>query len=250
MAQEERLDPIGNVYADAERAAAYATLRYPGTYYLAFRDIPALLERHARGVRALDFGCGAGRSSRFLATHGFTVTGVDISPQMIEQAQRADPDGDYRLIADGELAGMGSFDLIFAAFTFDNIAGTARREATLRSLAGLLAPGGRIVLLGSRPDIYWHEWASFSTAAFPANRRARSGEAVYIVMKDVPDARPVVDAIWFPEDYAALFEAAGLNVLETLGPLGLPSDGQEWISETTVAPWVSYALALAGTPRR
>ena len=33
---------FGNVYEDEERARAYATLQFPGTYYLAFRDLPAL----------------------------------------------------------------------------------------------------------------------------------------------------------------------------------------------------------------
>jgi hypothetical protein len=35
-------DHFANVYADAERAKSYASLDYPGTYYLAFRDLPAL----------------------------------------------------------------------------------------------------------------------------------------------------------------------------------------------------------------
>ena len=33
---------FGNVYEDEERARAYATLEFPGTYYLAFRDLPAI----------------------------------------------------------------------------------------------------------------------------------------------------------------------------------------------------------------
>ena len=48
-----------NVYADETRARSYAGLEYPGTYYLAFRDLPGLIERHVRGRTALDFGFGA-----------------------------------------------------------------------------------------------------------------------------------------------------------------------------------------------
>ena len=33
-------DDFSNVYADAERAASYADLEFPGTYYLAYRDLP------------------------------------------------------------------------------------------------------------------------------------------------------------------------------------------------------------------
>jgi hypothetical protein len=32
-----------NAYADAERAEPYARLEFPGTYYLAFRDLPNIL---------------------------------------------------------------------------------------------------------------------------------------------------------------------------------------------------------------
>ena len=49
-------DPFSNVYEDEERARAYATLEFPGTYYLAFRDLPGLIRRHNHGSRALDFG--------------------------------------------------------------------------------------------------------------------------------------------------------------------------------------------------
>jgi hypothetical protein len=49
---------FGNVYEDTERARAYATLQFPATYYLAFRDLPALIRRYNHGRRALDFGCG------------------------------------------------------------------------------------------------------------------------------------------------------------------------------------------------
>src|ERR1700742_2310203 len=48
----------------------------------------------APGTRVLDVGCGVGRWSRMLAARGARVTGVDLSPTMIEQArQRAATEG-------------------------------------------------------------------------------------------------------------------------------------------------------------
>src|ERR1700745_397491 len=183
-----------NVYEDADRARAYAELEFPGTYFLAFRDLPGLLRKHVSGRRALDFGCGTGRSTRFLREMAFEVTGVDISEAMLDHARARDPQGEYRLGADGNLGGFATrpFDLILAAFPFDTST-DGQKACALRELRRLLAPGGRLVVVVSSPAIYSHEWASFSTRDYPANRSARDGDHVQIVMLDVPDRRPVVD---------------------------------------------------------
>jgi SAM-dependent methyltransferase len=235
---------FSNVYDDTERAQAYATLGFPGTYYLAYRDLPTLIAEHVSGRRALDFGCGAGRSTRFLGRLGFEAVGVDISRSMIEMATRLDPDGTYLLVADGNLGAFepAGFDLVFSAFAFDNIPGAEKRQALLRELRRLLSPRGRIILLCSTADIYLHEWASFSTRDFPENRRAKSGDRVRIVMKDVEDRRPVEDQIWVHRDYLDQLTAAELELLAEHRPLGREDEPYEWLSETTVAPWVIYVV--------
>jgi ubiquinone/menaquinone biosynthesis C-methylase UbiE len=237
---------FNNVYEDAERARAYAKLEFPGTYYLAFRDLPGLLRKHVGGRHALDFGCGAGRSTRFLRDLGFEVIGVDVSGAMLDQARARDPHGDYRLVADGTLAGFGSgtLDAILAAFTFDNVP-TQQKTAAFRQFRRLLAPGGRLFLVASAPEIYLHEWASFSTRDFTANRTARDGETVRIVMLDVPDRRPVVDVLCSDARYRELFEAVGLGVVESARPLASGAESVQWVSETTVPPWSVYVVGTA-----
>lgn len=167
---------------------------------------------------------------------------------MLEQARKLDPGGDYRLVAEDDFGGLeaGAFDLILSAFTFDNIATLERKASALRSLASLLDDRGRIVSVVSSPDIYVNEWASFSTRDYPENRRAKSGDRVLIVMLDVPDRRPVEDIVCTGEDYAELYRAAGLSVLEVLRPLATGAEPVEWRSETRIAPWVVYVL---GRPR-
>ena len=233
-----------NVYADPTRADAYANLDFPGTYHLAFRDLPAILKEHVAGRTALDFGCGAGRSTRFLKRLGFETVGIDISPRMIELASAADPAGNYRCIESGDFSSFhpGEFDVILSAFAFDNIPDRSNRRDLLRALAQLLTESGRIVIVGSTPEIYMHEWASFTTKDFPANRMARSGDQVQIVMKDVTDSRPVVDLIWSHGDYLQLFAAASLELLAEYRPLGRDDEPYGWLSEKTVAPWVIYVL--------
>lgn len=187
-----------NSYEDAKRAEAYAKLEFPGTYYLAYRDLPEIIFKHVKGRKAVDFGCGTGRSTRFLRILGFEVIGVDISGDMIRKAKEIDPESDYRLIGDGSLAQLGSgvCGLVLSAFTFDNIPTMDRKVKIFREIRSLLRYEGKMVNLVSSPEIYTHEWASFSSKDFPENRQARRGDKVRIIITDVEDNRPVEDIVW------------------------------------------------------
>jgi len=237
-------DEFSNVYDDEVRADAYAKLEFPGTYYLAYRDLAAILTEHVKGARALDFGCGTGRSTRFLRDLGFETVGVDSAPHMLERARQRDPGGDYRWVPDGDLTSLeqDTCDLVLSAFTFDNIPTMEKKVALFRSLGQLLKDGGRIVSLVSAPEIYVNEWASFSTKNFPENRTARSGDKVRIVMLDVEDRRPVEDILWTDEDYREVYRRSKLVLIKSYRPLGKKAEPFSWVSETTIAPWTIYVL--------
>jgi len=155
-----------NCYQDVSRASAYATLEFANTYYLAYRDLPAIPSEYVTGTEALDFGCGTGRSTRFLKKLGFKVSGVDISEDMLRVARTLDPSGDYRIVPGDNLAEFApeTFDLIVSLFTFDNVPSTAKVQI-FSDLRNLLRPTGTIVSVVSSPEIYTHEWASFSSSA-------------------------------------------------------------------------------------
>ena len=239
--------PIANTYADPQYAEAYARLEFPGTYSLAFRDLAEALARHARGPAALDFGCGAGRSTRFLRRGGFEATGVDIAEEMLRRAREQDPTGEYRLVPDGDLGCLAdiSFDIVLSAFTFDNVPTRDHKLRILRELRRVLRDDGTLLNLVSAPEIYTHEWVSFSTRGFPENRHAASGDTVRIVNLAVADRRPVEDVLWTDDAYHEVYRAASLVVVETLRPLARPGDPFPWVSETTIPPWVVYVLAKA-----
>jgi len=233
-----------NVYEDSKRADSYSKLEFPGTYYLAYRDIPGLLKKHVNGNKAVDFGCGTGRSTRFLKKYGFDTIGIDISIDMITKAREFDPAGEYLLIENDnyEKLEINYYNLVLAGFTFDNIPGKKNRINILGKLKEIINNEGTIVLLDSTPEIYINEWASFSTKDYSENKNAASGEKVRIIMKDVEDKRPVEDFIWFHEDYLELFKQTKLNLVETLKPLGKINEPIEWVNESRIAPWIIYVL--------
>jgi 2-polyprenyl-3-methyl-5-hydroxy-6-metoxy-1,4-benzoquinol methylase len=233
-----------NSWDNGAIAASYAKLEFPNTYYLAYRDLPEIISRHIRGKKAVDFGCGTGRSTRFARMLGFETIGIDVSKHMISTASAIDPSGDYRLVNDGNYShlGEGLYDLVLSVFTFDNIPGWENRCNILKSLGKLLSPEGRMICLDSTPELYTHEWASFTTRQFPENLKAKTGDIVRDIILDVEDQTPCEDIFWTSEDYNSLFNMAGFVIEAVYKPLGYDHEPFEWINEKEIAPWVIYVL--------
>ena len=90
---------------------------------------------------ALDVGCGVGRLSRLLAEAGLTVTGVDVSVEMIRIATGRHPD--IRFIHADFLVWqpLSNYDLVVAWDSLFHVPPDRQAEATDR-LCDALAPGG------------------------------------------------------------------------------------------------------------
>jgi hypothetical protein len=119
------------------------------------------------------------------------------------------------------------------------------KAKVFRDLQRLLVPTGAIVNVVSSPEIYRHEWASFTTKAFPENAVARDGDVVRIVVTDHQDRRPVEDILWTDESYRAVYREAGLEAVQVFEPLAKGDEPYSWVSETKIAPWVIYVLRRA-----
>jgi 2-polyprenyl-3-methyl-5-hydroxy-6-metoxy-1,4-benzoquinol methylase len=141
-----------HVHADA--FAAWTAQRYGDTPEQTSPIVPALLEvlGDVAGREALDAACGEGLLGRVLARHGARVTGIDVSPRLVELARARDPAGAiaYR-VADltrpvPELAGR--FDLIGSHLALNDVADHRGFAATL---ATLLRPSGRMALALNNP---------------------------------------------------------------------------------------------------
>jgi ubiquinone/menaquinone biosynthesis C-methylase UbiE len=236
-----------NSYEDSKRAEAYSKLEFTGTYYLAYRDLPKLITEFVQGKEALDFGCGTGRSTRFLQHLGFHTLGIDISEEMVQIAKKLDPAGKYRTTQDGDFSSCPahSYDLVLSAFTFDNIPTLEKKVRLFTGLARLLKKTGTIINLVSSPEMYTHEWASFSTKDFPENHHAKTGDVVLIITTDIEDRRPCYDIFWSDADYQLVYKQANVNVVKTVRPLADEDEPYQWVNETRIAPWVIYVLKTA-----
>jgi hypothetical protein len=137
-----------------------------------------------------------------------------------------------------------TFDLIVSLFTFDNVP-SAAKVRIFSDLRNLLRPAGTMVSVVSSPEIYTHEWASFTTQDFPENAAARSGDVVRIIVTDHQDRRPVEDILWTDESYWAVYRKASLQAVQVFKPLAKGDEPYSWVNETKIPPWVIYLLRRA-----
>jgi SAM-dependent methyltransferase len=97
-------------------------------------------------TRALDFGCGVGRTLIPLASAAREVVGVDVSPAMLGEARancEAHAVGNVQLLASDDALSplQGDFDLIHSSLVFQHIP-VERGRAIFARLLSLLRPGG------------------------------------------------------------------------------------------------------------
>lgn len=102
----------------------------------------------APGSRMLDIACGSGRYARQLASLGFDVTGIDLSPVRIGEASVNNADNLRFYIHDMRLPfWVNYFDYAFNFFTSFGYFRTAREnENVIRTISNSLKPGGLFVL--------------------------------------------------------------------------------------------------------
>ncbi|WP_217553800.1 bifunctional 2-polyprenyl-6-hydroxyphenol methylase/3-demethylubiquinol 3-O-methyltransferase UbiG [Streptomyces sp. GbtcB6] len=148
-----------------------------------------VLDAVPEGCRtALDVGCGDGLLAAKLAARAESVTGVDRSAEMIRQARKRSAanvtflEGDY---LDGAALDEEGYDFVSAVAVIHH----APFDDAIDRLVGLLAPGGRLVVVGMAYNHTPLDWV-ISGCGVPASRlnaRLRGG-------KQAPEGMPVEDS--------------------------------------------------------
>ena len=158
-------------------------------------------------LTALDIGCGEGWLARELAEHGMQVLGVDVVPDLIEQARRAGG-GEFRVASYEDIAG-GKLDVqVDAVIANFSLIGKESVEGVLRRIPSLLADDGALFIQTLHPLTacgelpYADGWREGSWAGFD---------------DDFSDPAP-----WYfrtMESWLQLLRQAGFQTVETREPL-------------------------------
>ena len=166
----------------------------------------------AGGGPVLDVGCGPGWLTRYLASRGLAVSGIDISTAMLRLARTNNPGLGFAAasltkipVADGAAAG------VFCWYVLHHVP-DEDLQAAIRELARVIVPGGSLMLGGHVGDS-----TSVKTEGYGG-----------LPMR-------VLFARRNPETYAHLLREAGLVVDATiaLGP-DPPASGAIWLAHKPV----------------
>ena len=109
-------------------------------------DVVLAAARIAPGDRVVDVGCGPGKYTVGLAARGFDVTGLDLTPALLDQLREAAPDvtaveGD---LIDPPAELHETFDVVTGFFVLHHLDDLDAAVAGGRRLA---KPGGRVVFI-------------------------------------------------------------------------------------------------------
>ena len=102
------------------------------------------------GGRILDAGCGVGSHATELARRGYVVSGIDLSPQFIMEAQRRAGEATLPVsfsVGDVlDLPAATAYDAILCRGVLNDLLDDASRRGAFRSFAGVLSSGGVLIL--------------------------------------------------------------------------------------------------------
>jgi SAM-dependent methyltransferase len=173
-----------------------------------------LLDRFARETRGqadvCDMGCGPGHVARYLREAGATVFGLDLSPGMLEQARKLNPDIPFREgnmlsldIPDGSLAGIAAF------YAIVNIPKQSL-PLVFREFQRVLRPGGLLLLafhIGDeiiREEELWGQKISMDFLFFQPSEIKLGLEAAGLAVEEVIEREPYPD-VEYPSRRAYIF---------------------------------------------
>ena len=110
----------------------------------------------------------------------------------------------------------------------------------IKNLSNFLSEHGKMILIVASKDLYTKNWLSIEANSY-SNNNKNSGDIVRVYLKDYHVV--IDDYLWKESDCEEAFAESEMLILEKLKPLGISSDGKNWVDEYSYAPFAIYILS-------
>lgn len=197
------------------------------------REARQLLERLKDVLRLaphhhlLDLACGRGRHSRYLASLGLNVCGLDLSPSSIAYARAAASGAVQFEVHDmREPFGEATYDFVFNLFTsFGYFDDKKDNQQVVHNISRALKRGGKLVMEYFNPTHTLRNLKPFEVKEeggirFTIMKEVRN-KCIYKYIKFTHDGRQhnfyERVQLLYPDDFATFFNQSGLHLSQILG---------------------------------
>jgi ubiquinone/menaquinone biosynthesis C-methylase UbiE len=241
-----------SAYEDYSKLAPiYAQNQIAGTDYLAFRDIPIFVNKYVpkrKNLSVLDYGCGAGLSTRFIKQvlpQDSQVVAVDISSDMLQQAMQADPQGSYLKMEKVIPFPDSFFDFVYCNFVLFELPSREEIISVFTEICRTMKADACLIATTGTPEMYNRKNHLVTlNGDFPENDHLQSGGIAKVSLALSDGEITFHDYYWTEKDYRECFLAAGFSQISAQYPLGLENEKVDWKwkDETEVAPYVIFVL--------
>ena len=244
----DEYDRIGSDYQESKMLPFRLYLEEHSTFGL----LPEL-----SGRSVVDLACGEGIYSRKLVRRGAArVVGVDISPEMIALARREEETtglGVEYVLSDVATVELDErFDVALCCFLFNYARSRSELRELVRSVAGLVKPGGLIVGCNDYPDNPPSHYGRYRPYGFVkiGGEDPEEGDTITYRFFNPDGTAFDLDNYYLPtEAYRSEFAAAGFAfewVLPEVAPEGLAKYEPGFWDDYVASPPIVSFVAKAG----
>lgn len=200
------------------------------------------------GKYILDFGCGNGFESNFLARKGAKIIGFDCSQGQIDYARLHNhhPNVTFLHTPIHQLKEFieteKKFDIVMANFVFCTIENDDEILSCFKAIASLIKPNGRLILLHNNPEE--SDGKNFVSWDCRKGIKKEHG-AEFLVTLHGEQSFDVIDYYRSNRFYEELLNKAGFELVKLIKPLGAADQSELWDDEVEVSPVTIFVAAPA-----
>lgn len=224
-----------------EMADMYQVVNSITDWLLGYPNVLKLLG-DLNGKTVLDYGCGNGRFTRYIAKNYplANVIGVDTSAKAITNAAEKTEVSlgiQYHDISSHMDIGQYEFDRACANFVFCTIPNIETLQSLTRLIYDKLPEGGIFVVMDPHPGTHGHRFTSFQSDETDGKL---SGDKVHVRLFTNSIDLEFDDYFWTREDYEKTLTQAGFSITATLAPVAVEYHDKRLGEERKYPPFIIF----------